>query len=65
MKLCVDDVCQASTTRIFGPDKSRPILRYEMPSETSPYLIEIYAYAVLEVYAKIVVDGKWVGGDNF
>ena len=65
MKLFVDDVCQASTNRIFALDKSKPVIRCEMPSGTSSYVIEIYAYAVLEVCAKIVVNGKWIGGDNF
>ncbi len=65
MKLFVDDVCRASTNRIFALDKSKPVLRCEMASGTSSCVIEIYAYAVLEVYAKIVVNGKWIGGDNF
>jgi tRNA A-37 threonylcarbamoyl transferase component Bud32 len=64
-KLFVDDVCQASTNRVFAFSKSKPILRCEMPSGNSSYVIEIYAYAVLEVYFKIVVNGKWIGGDNF
>jgi serine/threonine protein kinase len=65
MKLFVDDVCQTSTSRTFALSKSKPVLRCEMASGTSSYLIEVYAHAVLEVYAKIVVNGQWIGGDNF
>ena len=45
--------------------KSKPLLRYEMISGTSPYIIEVYCHAAFEVYAKIVVNGQWIGGDNF
>lgn len=65
LKLFVDDVCRASTNRIMILTKSGPLLRYEMDSGTSPCLIEVYCYAFLEVHAKIVVNGQWIGGDNF
>jgi len=65
MKLFVDDVCQASSSRIFALDKTRPILRCELAAGTSPYVIEVYCYARAETLVKIVVNGQWVGGDNF
>jgi hypothetical protein len=65
MKLFVDDVCRASTGRIIIVSRSRPLLRYEMDSAGSPYIIEVYCYAILEVKIKIVVNGQWIGGDNF
>jgi len=65
LKLFVDDVCQASTNRIFILSKSKPLLRCELVSETSPFIIEVYCYGTWEVYAKIVVNGQWIGGDNF
>jgi len=65
LRLFVDGVCHASTNRIIIIKKSRPLLRYELASGTSPYIIEVYCYAILEVHVKIVVNGQWVGGDNF
>jgi tRNA A-37 threonylcarbamoyl transferase component Bud32 len=65
LKLYVDDVCMASTNRLIILSKSRPLLRYETVSGTSPYIIEVYCYGTLEAYAKIVVNGQWIGGDNF
>jgi predicted Ser/Thr protein kinase len=65
LKLFVDDVCRASTDRIIIVSKSRPLLRYELASGGSSFIIEVYCYAVLEVKVKIVVNGQWIGGDNF
>jgi tRNA A-37 threonylcarbamoyl transferase component Bud32 len=65
LKLFVDDVCHASTHRIVILSRSRPLLRYEMTSGTSPWVIEVYCRALLEVKVKIVFNGQWIGGDNF
>jgi serine/threonine protein kinase len=65
LKLFVDGVCHASTGRIISLKKSTPLLRYEMASGSSPYIVEVYCRALLEVRVKIVVNGQWVGGDNF
>jgi hypothetical protein len=65
LQLFVDDVCQASTDRIIILTKTMPLLHSEIASGTSPCIIEVYYYATWEVYAKIVVNGQWIGGDNF
>jgi serine/threonine protein kinase len=65
LKLFVDDVCHASTNRIVVLTRTKPLLRYEMASGTSHCIIEVYCRGLLEVKAKIVVNGQWIGGDNF
>jgi hypothetical protein len=65
MKLYVDDVCQAATSRLFALSRSSPVLRHKVVAEHSSFLIEVFCVAWLTVKAKIVVDGQKIGGDTF
>ncbi len=66
MQLYVDGECRASTTKLFALNKTRPVLRYELPPSTpGSFVIEVFAYALLTMKAKIVVDGHQIAGDRF
>jgi hypothetical protein len=65
MKLYVDDVCQAATGRLFALSRTSPVLRYNVVTEDSSFLIEVFCFALFTVKAKIVVDGRQIGGDTF
>ena len=65
MKLYVDGVCQAAADRLFALSRSKPVLSHEVVAGASSFLIEVFSYALFTVKAKIVVDGRQIGGDRF
>ena len=66
MQLYVDDVCCADSRKLFALSKTKPILSHELirPSGGAS-IIEVFAYALFTVKAKIVVDGQRITGDHF
>jgi hypothetical protein len=65
-QLYVDGECRAATPKVFALDKKHPILRCEFDAgDGSKHTVEVFAYAVLTVRVKIVVDGQQVAGDEF
>jgi len=66
MQLYVDDKRCAGNNRLFALNKKKPFLRYEFPrSSGGSSIIEVFAYALFCVKAKIVVDGAQIAGDTF
>lgn len=65
MKLYVDGVCRAATSRLFVLSRNKPVLSHQVVSEGASFLIEVFSYAIFTVKAKIVIDGQQIAGDSF
>jgi len=66
LKLFVDGEQVAENRQTFALDKTRPLLGATVPrADGKAFLIEVFAYALLSVSVKIVVDGKQIGGEIF
>lgn len=66
IKLFVDDVLWAEDARLVVLDKHTPVLRAEVqPESGKPFVVEVFAYAIMSVKAKIAVNGVQVAGDSF
>jgi len=65
MRLYVDGDCRAATSRVFALSRSKPVLSHQVVTGDDSFLVEVFCYAMLDVKAKIVVDGRQIAGDNF
>lgn len=66
IRLFIDDAQVAENRQLFAIDKQRPLLSASVPREgAAPFLVEVFVHALFSVSAKIVVDGKQIGGDVF
>jgi hypothetical protein len=66
IQLYVNDNCCASNTELFAIDKTKPVIRHEFTAFSgAPFVIEVFAYALLTVKVRIVINGTQVAGDSF
>jgi hypothetical protein len=66
IKLFVDGMCHASSSDVVALDKSRPFLRAKIaPTSGDPFVVEVFAYALLTVKIKLFVNGTQIAGDSF
>lgn len=66
IKLFVDDVLWAENGKMMVLDKHTPVLRAEVqPEAGKPFVVEVFAHAVMSVKAKIAVNGAVIAGDTF
>ena len=65
MKLYVDGACRAATSRLLALSRSKPVLSHRVVDGDVSFLVEVFSYAMLDVKAKIVVDGQQIAGDKF
>lgn len=66
LKLFVDGEQVAETRQLFALDKTRPVAAATIARpDGKSYFVEVYAYALLSVSVKIVVDGKQIAGEVF
>jgi len=66
LKLFVDGEQVAENGSMFALDKNRPFVAATVTrADGKTFLVEVYAYALLSVSVKIVVDGKQIAGDVF
>lgn len=65
-KLFVDGEQVAENRDLFAIDKRRVMMSARVGrKDGTTFLVEIYAYALLSVSVKIVVDGRQIGGELF
>ena len=56
----------AETRQLFALDKTRPVVAATIARpDGKSYFVEVFAYALLSVSVKIVVDGKQIAGEVF
>ena len=66
MRLFVDSEQVAENRQLFALDKDRALLAVTLPREDgTAALVEVFAYALLSVSVKIMVDGKQIAGEVF
>jgi len=66
LKLFVDGEQVAENGSMFALDKNRPFVAATVErADGKTFLVEVYAYALLSVSVKIVVDGKQIAGEVF
>lgn len=66
LKLFVDGEQVAENGSMFALDKTRPLLTVSVArADGTSFLVEVFAYAMLTVSVKIVVDGKQIAGEAF
>lgn len=66
LKLFVDGEQVAENGSMFALDKTRPFVAVTVArADGKTFLVEVFAYALLSVSVKIVVDGKQIAGDVF
>lgn len=66
IKLFVDDVLWAENKTMLAIDKLTPVLRAQVEPEMSkPFVVEVFAHALLSVKVKIAVNGEQIAGDSF
>lgn len=66
LKLFVDGEQVAENGNMFALDKNRPFVAATVTrADGKTFLVEVFAYALLSVSVKIVVDGKQIAGDVF
>jgi len=66
LKLFVDGEQVAQNGSMFALDKNRPFVAATVTrADGKRFLVEVFAYAMLTVSVKIVVDGKQIGGEVF
>jgi len=66
IKLFVDDKLVAERTEFIAIDKTTPFMRAQItPHSGEPFVVEVFAYAILTVKLKIAVNGEMIAGDMF
>ena len=66
IKLFVDDTLWAESDTMLALDKHTPVLRAQVdPGSGEPFIVDVFAHAIMSVKVKIVVNGEPVAGDAF
>lgn len=66
LKLFVDETLLAEHRGTFALEKNKPVLNVIIePDLGKPFSVEVFAYALLTVKVKIVVNGEQIAGDAF
>ncbi len=66
LKLFVDGDCLATNNQMMALDKKKPLMRAEVaPESGEPFVVEVFAFALLSIKVKLVVNGNQLAGDSF
>lgn len=66
IKLYVDDVLWAENTSMVAIDKHQPVMRAPVePQFGKPFVVEVFAFAIMTTKVKIAVNGVQIAGDTF